>query len=115
MSLKKLNLGCGNDIRVGWTNVDVAKLPGVDIVYDVERVPLPFKNEVFDIVLCNDHYDTSPSPNVEWVEADQKSLRDSRLYTADFVDPEHPWRHDANKLSQTLMYLFYERTGPLGE
>jgi uncharacterized cofD-like protein len=71
--------------------------------------------DLFDIVLCNDNYDTPPSAGVQWVEADQISLRDTRLYTADFVDADHPWRHDANKLSQTLMNLFYERTGPLGE
>jgi hypothetical protein len=38
-----------------------------------------------------------------------------RLYTADLVDYEYPWRHDSLKLAQVVMDLFYERTGPLGE
>jgi len=30
------------------------KIPGVDIVYDINKLPIPFKNEVFDYILCND-------------------------------------------------------------
>jgi len=52
--MKKLNLGCGTDIRKGWINLDIAKIPGVDIVYDINKLPIPFKNEVFDYILCND-------------------------------------------------------------
>jgi hypothetical protein len=49
------------------------------------------------------------------VQADEKSRSDVRLYTADLVDYEYPWRHDSLKLAQVVMDLFYERTGPLGE
>lgn len=51
---QKLNIGCGTDIRKGWVNLDSAPLPGVDIIYDIEMLPLPFKNEVFDEILCQD-------------------------------------------------------------
>jgi uncharacterized cofD-like protein len=71
--------------------------------------------DLFDIVLCNDNYDTELADASQWVRADEKSRSDVRLYTADLVDYEHPWRHDALKLAQVLMDLFYERTGPLGE
>ena len=37
-SSAKLNLGCGKDIREGFTNVDIRPLPGVDIVADVRDV-----------------------------------------------------------------------------
>ena len=40
--MKKLNLGCGNDIRQGYINLDVAELDGVDVVWDVNKLPLPF-------------------------------------------------------------------------
>lgn len=71
--------------------------------------------DLFDIVLCNDNYDVSTGDVFQWVLADERSRSDVRLYTADLVDYEHPWRHDPLKLAQTLMDLLYERTGPLGE
>lgn len=69
--------------------------------------------ELFDVVLCNDNNSISLPSGVEWVRADQRTLSDTRAYCADLLDEEHPWRHNAGKLGQTLMNLFYERTGPL--
>lgn len=71
--------------------------------------------DLFDIVLCNDRYDLPLNEAVQWVHADDRSHADTRLYTADLVDHEQPWRHDARKLAQVLMDLYYERTGPLVE
>ena len=71
--------------------------------------------DLFDIVLCNDNYGASLAETSQWVIADEKSRSDVRLYTANLVDYEHPWRHDPLRLAQVLMDLFYERTGPLGE
>jgi len=48
-----------------------------------------------------------------WVRADEKTLSDERTYCADLVDDQHPWRHDSVKLSQAIMNIYYERTGPL--
>lgn len=50
----KLNLGCGTDIREGWVNLDAVRLPGVDVVHDVRRLPLPFPDEKFEEILCQD-------------------------------------------------------------
>src|SRR5690606_30945435 len=52
---KRLNLGCGTDIRGdGWVNLDIVKLDGVDVVHDVAQVPYPFENDTFDEILCQD-------------------------------------------------------------
>ncbi len=48
---RKLNVGCGLDIRSaadGWVNLDVAALPGVDVVHDIFTLPWPFKDGEFD-------------------------------------------------------------------
>jgi len=50
--MKKLNLGCGTDIRIDCINLDSIALPGVDIVHDLERLPLPFKSEYFNRIYC---------------------------------------------------------------
>ncbi len=51
---KKLNLGCGIDIKPGWINLDSIAIPGVDVVHDIEHLPLPFANKEFDEILAQD-------------------------------------------------------------
>ena len=54
---QKLNVGCGRDIKKGWINLDRCDLPGVDIVHDIENIPLPFDNDEFDSILCWDIFE----------------------------------------------------------
>ena len=49
--MKKLNLGCGRDIREGYVNMDRANLPDVDIKHDLRKFPYPFKDNYFDEIL----------------------------------------------------------------
>ena len=44
----RLNLGCGSDIRPEYVNLDVAPLPGVDVVHDLASLPYPFPDDRFD-------------------------------------------------------------------
>jgi uncharacterized cofD-like protein len=69
--------------------------------------------DLFDILLCNDIHTGDLGSGSEWVRADERSLNDSRVYYANLIDENQPWRHNSDKLAQTLMNLFYERTGPL--
>ena len=58
----KLNLGCGTDIRVGYLNVDLVPLKGVEVVLNLDgsdtspsrryKFFLPFKNNIFEDVYC---------------------------------------------------------------
>lgn len=50
-SLKKLNLGCGRDIKDGWINLDFVAGAKIDVVADLDKcdsVPLPFDNDTID-------------------------------------------------------------------
>ncbi|MCA1813004.1 MAG: class I SAM-dependent methyltransferase [Halobacteriales archaeon] len=52
---RKLNLGSGSDIQPsaeGWSNMDIAPLPGVDTVHDFLRFPWPFADSTFAHVLA---------------------------------------------------------------
>lgn len=50
----RLNLGCGTDIRPGYINLDVAALPGVDVVHDLGSGPLPFEDASLTEVVAKD-------------------------------------------------------------
>jgi SAM-dependent methyltransferase len=54
--VQRLNLGCGRNAIAGWVNVDSMKLPGVDIVADLDRcaeTKLPFEAESTDEFLLS--------------------------------------------------------------
>ncbi len=48
----KLNLGCGNDIREGYLNIDVVDYGGNQI-HDLNEYPYPFEDNTFDEVLAS--------------------------------------------------------------
>ena len=54
--VKRLHLGCGTDVREGWINLDARRLPGVDVVADLDAcrsVPLPFTDNSIDEFLAS--------------------------------------------------------------
>jgi len=50
---KKLNIGCGTDIRKGFVNLDSVKLPGVNVLHNLNKYPWPFKDNTFDEVYAS--------------------------------------------------------------
>ncbi len=50
---KKLNLGCFNDIKEGYVNLDKEKyFEGIDVIHDLEEFPYPFDDNTFEEILC---------------------------------------------------------------
>ena len=52
--MKKLNFGCGADIKKGYINLDKSKIEGVDIVHNLDKYPWPFPSNYFDEVYGRD-------------------------------------------------------------
>ena len=52
--MKILDLGCGNDKYKSKNDViigiDNARISGVDVIHDLNRIPYPFKNNEFDMI-----------------------------------------------------------------
>ncbi len=51
--IKILDVGCGNHKVSGAVGLDFAKIEGVDVVHDLNKVPYPFKDNSFDAVHAN--------------------------------------------------------------
>lgn len=49
--VKKLNLGCGENILKDWDNADFQKEKGINMSFDFEKIPYPIKDNTYDIVL----------------------------------------------------------------
>ena len=50
--MKVLDIGCGKKKHEGAIGFDVKKLPGVDIVGNIDK-RLPFKNNEFNVIYCS--------------------------------------------------------------
>lgn len=46
---RKMNVGCGRDVRPGWLNVDREPIPGV-FVWKLEETPWPFPDDHFELI-----------------------------------------------------------------
>lgn len=82
----------------------------LDHVKSVER---HVGEDLFDLVICNNHFEGNLGTDVNWVRMDMELLQHASVYCTDLIDPSRPWRHDSQRLAKTVMDLFYERTGPL--
>lgn len=49
-----IDLGCGKAKTEGAIGVDIVKLDGVDVVYDLNDIPYPFKGKTVDLIIMND-------------------------------------------------------------
>lgn len=68
---------------------------------------------LFDVVVCNKVPEGKTSTKVDWVRLEDDLDQNYTVYASNLVDEVSPWRHDSQKLGQTIMDLYFERTGPL--
>lgn len=50
---KILDIGCGNHKIPGAIGLDSSRIPGVDIVHDLNKRPYPIKDNSFDVIYAN--------------------------------------------------------------
>lgn len=57
----KLDLGCGQSKRDGFTGVDKFKAPGVDVVYDLLKMPWPWADNSVAEAHCSHFFEHLPA------------------------------------------------------
>jgi uncharacterized cofD-like protein len=96
--------------------VNIATQPGETGRYSVQDHVRVLQDHtrpnVAGVIVFNNRYDSLLTIGSDWVKL-AGPADNLPLYGADLVNEEHPWRHDPEKLSKTLMDLLYEKTGPL--
>jgi len=93
----KLNLGAGSVIRDGWVNVDIAPLPGVDVVWDLDVAPWPWPDGAAERIEAKDVFEHVDDPILFMTEcwrvlAPAGTLRIRTPYWRSrdaFTDPTH--------------------------
>jgi SAM-dependent methyltransferase len=83
-----LNLGCGSDRLDGFVNVDIAALPEVDVVHDLDVLPWPWKDGSVQQILAQDVFEHVANP-IGFMTESHRVLEPGGLLT---LKSPH-WRH----------------------
>jgi uncharacterized cofD-like protein len=86
---------------------------GYKIMDHIRAIEKHLQNQHFDIIVCNNDFSCKLPKGVEWVVADSELEEQYSLYFAPLADKANPWRHNSQLLAETILDLYYERTGPL--
>ncbi len=52
--IKKLDVGCGDRKKSGYLGMDIVSIPNVDIIHDMNIIPWPFENNIFEEIIFDD-------------------------------------------------------------
>lgn len=53
MKYRKINIGSGQKVMEGWDNLDQHDEFGANIIWDLNNLPLPIRDNTYDHVLCS--------------------------------------------------------------
>jgi uncharacterized cofD-like protein len=67
----------------------------------------------FDMVICNENREGELPSGASWVLPEDNLDEEFAIYNSDLIDDQNPGLHDSAKLTQVLIDLLQERTGPL--
>ncbi len=98
---------------------NVATQPGETDTYSCEdhihALEEHMDGEFINITLVNSTCEGNLPKNVDWVQVKDETQKDRNIVSANLIDEFHSWRHDSRKLSQIIIELLQEWTGPLVE
>lgn len=93
--MRGLNLGCGNRVIEGFVNHDISKhRPEIDVIWDLNITPWPFKDDEFDaveFVAVIEHLRISP---IEALDECHRILKKDGVLTIKYPLYSSPTFHD---------------------
>jgi SAM-dependent methyltransferase len=75
--MKKLNFGCGNNIRKGWENVDIQKGKNITKSFDFGKFPYPLKANDYDYIYIDNVLEHLLDPQAVLAELWKISKKDA--------------------------------------
>jgi len=99
--MKKLNFGCGYDIREGWDNVDIWKVEGVNKAFDFEKFPYPIKDNTYDYVYSINVFEHLKDLNNIVLEL-HRICKNKAI-----IETEVPYYNYVNMFSDVTHYTFF--------
>ena len=123
----KIDLGCGANKQQGFVGVDIRKLPGVDIVHDVEKFPWPLPDACANLIMAShlvEHIDPHGGVFLRFMDEAWRILKVGGQFVISFPyagsvgywqDPTHcngcneyTWHYFDPLASQGVLYKIYK-------
>ena len=110
-TMRKLNLGCGDDYKSGWINLDFRNNVNADVKHDLNKFPYPFKDNSFDEVLLKmilEHLDNSIKVLREVIRISHDNAKVTIIVPRAFsyannTDIQHKTRFTENSFNENLL------------
>jgi len=113
-NIKKLNLGCGTKIMKGYINLDKINLNGVDVIHDINNIPLPFPDNYFNEVTARNILEHTKDLIATMREIHRILKPKGKLifripmgFTYTSANVDHRW----NLYPQSMLYFTRKRSG----
>ena len=107
----KLNIGCGNDIRDGWVNLDKFPVDNRVKYFDIEDIPYSFKKDSIDEIYCShtlEHINKIDSIIHEFTRILKYSVeKDVGICTIKLPVFSNGWKHKSWYHLKTYFYSLY--------
>ena len=108
---KKLNLGCGEDYREGWINVDSRENVLCDVKFDLEKFPWQLRTNEFDEVYASHVLEHLNNPVGALKEISRITKKNARIIIkvphatsyANLTDLQHKTNFTENSFSENHM------------